>query len=83
MGADNLQQILAASAMITTLERICSSGVLSERDESETRLMIYRACKAFSLPSVAERTSSNVIQIGDHDIEYRQTIEAVTREAGQ
>jgi hypothetical protein len=62
---DNLQHRLAASALISTLERICSSGVLSPEDECDARLLIARSCRAFSIPTIAER----VIQVGDHDEE--------------
>lgn len=58
----DLQQLLAASALIITLERIASSGVLSHADERDARLLICRACRAFSIPSIAERPS-NVIDL--------------------
>ena len=77
-----LQQLLAASALIVRLERICSSGVLSESEEADTRVLICRAYREFALPSVAERPS-NVIRIGDHDPEYARSIETITRIMGE
>ena len=50
-----LQQLLAASALIITLERIASSGILPENDEADIRRMIVRACRAFEIPTIAER----------------------------
>lgn len=102
----NITELLAASALITTLERICSSGVLSDADEQDARLLIARSCRAFELPTIAERSlesssaverltvnqdvggsnppsSATVIQIGDHDPEYRIQLEAVTHEMGE
>lgn len=55
-----LQQLLAASALIVTLERIASSGVLAENDEADARRLICRACKAFELPTIAERPVAEV-----------------------
>jgi hypothetical protein len=51
----DLQQLLAASALIVTCERLASSGRLSEQEESEIRILICRACRAFNIPTVAER----------------------------
>jgi hypothetical protein len=73
-----LHQLLAASAMVITLERIASSGVLSDTDEMETRLLIVRACRAFQIPSIAER--SNVVELVDHDPEYRIVLGRVGEE---
>ena len=50
-----LQQLLAASALVMTLERIASSGVLPEQEEQDIRLLICRACRVFEMPTVAER----------------------------
>jgi hypothetical protein len=54
----SLQQILAAAALITKLERIASSGVLSLADEIDARLLIVRAAKAFQFDTQAERPSA-------------------------
>lgn len=54
----SLQQLLAASACIVALERICSSGVLPESDEASIRLLICRACRSFEIPTIAERPSN-------------------------
>lgn len=53
--ATNLQQLLAASALIVTLERIASSGILPENEEMNVRILICRACRVFEIPSIAER----------------------------
>jgi hypothetical protein len=51
----SLQQLLAASALIVTCERIASSGILSEDEEASIRRLICRACRAFEIPTIAER----------------------------
>jgi hypothetical protein len=81
--ACSLQELVAASAMITALERIASSGTLPVGEEIEIRLLIVRAGNAFMLDSIAERHVSNVIQIGDHDAEYSEVIDSVGREMGR
>lgn len=53
---DNLQQLLAASALIVRLERIASSGILPDNEEADIRILICRACRAFAIPMIAERT---------------------------
>jgi 6,7-dimethyl-8-ribityllumazine synthase len=50
-----LQQLLAASNLLVFAERMASSGRLSEEEEKEVRVMIVRVCKAFDIPTVAER----------------------------
>lgn len=55
----NLQQLLAASACIVSLERIASSGVLPESDEAQVRQIICRACRAFQIPTLAERPANS------------------------
>jgi hypothetical protein len=59
MSADHssasLQQLLAASALLVSAERIASSGVLSVDEEQELRLLIVRVCNAFQIPTIAER----------------------------
>lgn len=52
---NQLQQLLAASACIVTLERLASSGRLPENEEAEIRQLICRACNAFEIPTIAER----------------------------
>lgn len=60
----DLQQILAASALITKLERIASSGVLSLEDEIDARELIVKAARAFQFDTLAERPlPSNVIDL--------------------
>jgi hypothetical protein len=58
-----LQQLLAASALITKLERIASSGVLSLEDEIDARLLIVRAAQAFQFDTLAERPAAEIISI--------------------
>jgi hypothetical protein len=58
----SLQQLLAAGALITKLERIASSGVMSLEDEIDARLLIVRAAQAFQFDTLAERTVADVIQ---------------------
>jgi hypothetical protein len=55
MTTANLQQLLAASALIVTCERLASSGLLDEQQEGELRILICRACRAFEIPTIAER----------------------------
>jgi len=50
-----LQQLLAASALLVSAERIASSGILPEEDEAELRILICCVCNAFDIPTVAER----------------------------
>lgn len=51
----DLTQLLAASVMVLQLERIASSGMLPEDEEAKLRKLICRACRAFDIPSIAER----------------------------
>lgn len=51
----NLQELLAASALILTCEKIASSGVLCQADEMDLRVLIVRSCKAFEIDRLAER----------------------------
>jgi hypothetical protein len=51
----SLQQLLAASALLVSAERIASSGILPEKEEAELRMLICRVCQAFNIPTVAER----------------------------
>jgi hypothetical protein len=59
----NLQQLLAASALIVTCERMASSGMLAEKEEGELRILICRACRAFEIPTVAERPEPREPQV--------------------
>lgn len=63
--------------LVGVCEGIAGSGLLNEDTEKLLREYIADACKAFGIPSVAERPSARVIQIGDHDPEYAQTIDIV------
>ncbi len=51
----NLQQLLAASTLIVTLEKLCTSGVLPEDVEQNVRVIVVQACKAFGIKPLAER----------------------------
>lgn len=53
-----LQQLLAASALIVTCEKIVASGRLPETDEQNLRQLIARCCRAYQIPTVAERAST-------------------------
>lgn len=59
---NELQKLIAASAMITTLERIASSNVLPFEDEMDIRRLIIRAGRAFNLDALCERPS-NIIDL--------------------
>lgn len=50
-----LQQLMAASALVVTLERIASRDILPADEEASVRLLICRACRAFEIPTIAER----------------------------
>lgn len=54
-----LQQLLAVSALVVKCEKLCGSGVLPEADEQTLRFLIAKVCKAFEIPSVAERPANN------------------------
>lgn len=69
MTAVSLQQLLAASALIVSLERIVSSGLLPENEEADIRRLICSACRAFEIPTVAERTPTQ-----DHVFELARTV---------
>lgn len=71
----SLNELWAASALIVTCEKLISSGKLSEVDERNLRLLIARCCRAFNVPSIAERPI-------DDDLTYARMVEAVTREMG-
>lgn len=57
-----LQQLLAASALLVSAERIASSGILPENEEAELRVLICRVCHAFDIPTVAERPLEAVLR---------------------
>lgn len=59
----NLQQLLAASALLVSAEKIASMGVLPENEEAELRRLIIRVCGAFAIPTLAERGESNVFEL--------------------
>lgn len=61
--SNDLQQLLAASACIVTLERIASSGILPDEEEASVRVLICRACRAFEIPTIAERPIADVPQV--------------------
>lgn len=60
----SLQQLLAASSLIVTCERIVALGVLPEAEEQKLRDLIVKACKAFEMPTVCERRTDNVVPFG-------------------
>lgn len=75
----DLRQRLAASALLVKCEHIAASGRLPEPDELSLRVLIAEVRSSFGA-GVPER--SNVVSIGDHDPEYRRTVETVAREMG-
>lgn len=54
-ASNELQMLLAASALITRLEAICSAGILPLADEISARELIVTAAKAFQFNTQAER----------------------------
>lgn len=50
----SLQELLAASAMASALQKIISSGILPEAQEMDLRLLVVRSCRAFAIPTIAE-----------------------------
>jgi hypothetical protein len=56
---DNLQHLLAASALITHCERLCRSGRLAEVDELGLRAIVSKTRTAFSLGLPGERCNDN------------------------
>lgn len=65
---NQLQQLLAASALLVTCERLVGSGRLPEDEEKNLRLLIVRVCRAFEIPTIAEREYSNVINLVDREM---------------
>lgn len=55
---NELQALLAASALITKLEAICRSGVLPLAEEIATRELIVKAARAFQFDTQAERSEA-------------------------
>lgn len=69
VGAPSLQQLLAASAAVVTLEKIASSGVLPESEEQNVRVLIVRICRTFTFDSIAERVEfDNVVSLVDREM---------------
>lgn len=62
MSTASLQELMAASAMMITLEKIASSGRMPTDEEIEIRLLIVRAGRAFGMDSRVERPTADVIQ---------------------
>lgn len=77
MTNTTLQQLVAASAMITTLEHIAASGRLSIEQEKRVRRLVVQAARAFGFNTLAERPSSNVIDLEE------ATLELVRQQMGQ
>jgi hypothetical protein len=63
-----LQQLLAASALLVTCERLVGTGKLPEADEQELRMLIVRVCRAFDIPTIAEREFNNVVNLVDFEM---------------
>ena len=69
---DQLQQFLAANALIVTCEQIVGDGLLPEAEEQVMRLLIAKCCKAFEIPSIAERVPAN-------DTSFDSQLDLITR----
>jgi hypothetical protein len=52
----SLNELVAASALIVTCEKIVAGGFLPEKDEQSLRVILIKACKAFEIAPLAERT---------------------------
>lgn len=61
---DDLQKIVAASALLATCERIVSRGYLPESEERALRVLIVKSSRAFGMPTVAERPVLQAIKGG-------------------
>jgi hypothetical protein len=61
-----LHQLVAASALVTTCEKLCASGVLPEADEQNLRELIVKCCRAFEISTIAERSASRPIVRRSH-----------------
>lgn len=58
-----LLQIVAASALVETLEKQCRDGIHSEPEEMRIRSLVVRACRAFEMPTIAERTAPADLEV--------------------
>lgn len=56
-----LQQLIAASALITTCEKLCATGAIPEADEQSLRELIVKCCRAFEIAPLAECSASRPI----------------------
>lgn len=54
-----LQQLVAASALITKCEKLCAQGLLPESDEQTLRYLLTKVCRAFEIPTLAERPANS------------------------
>ena len=63
MSTASLQELMAASAMMITLEKIASSGRLPLAEEINVRELIVRAGKAFAMDSAAERPANGNVDL--------------------
>jgi hypothetical protein len=59
----SLQELLATSALLVTCEKIAGSGRLPEDEERDLRVLIVRVCRAFDIPTIAEREFDNVVSL--------------------
>ena len=60
--ADILHQQLAASSLIVFCEKIAGSGNLPEPDEITLRELIVKVCRAYDMPTVAERPARSLVR---------------------
>lgn len=54
---NQLQQLLAASALIMKCKTIVASDWLPEAEEQDLRILLAKCCKAYGMLSIAERTT--------------------------
>jgi hypothetical protein len=55
----SLPQLLAASALVVKCEKLCSAGLLPEQDEQTLRYLLTKVCRAFEIPTLAERPANS------------------------
>lgn len=67
-----LQQLLAASVLVTFCERLAREGKLPEADEKKLRELTVKVCNAFEIPTLAERPANS-----NCDLDYQLTAMAI------
>ena len=75
----DMRKLYAVSKLLGTAEAIAASGLLSAELEGQLREHIVDTCNAFGVPTIAERP---VVQVGDHDPEYKRNLDTVAEIVG-